>query len=225
MVGTITLTSVGLTVGNNVLSFRAGENVFIAALLTMVISVFLGMGVPATAAYIIVAAISVPILVNMGVPALAAHMFAFYYAALSSITPPVALASYAAAGIARADATQVSIVSMRIGAIGFILPFIFLFNPVLLFDGGSTGASVQAGITALIGGIALAGFLVGWFIGKVNWLERILLLIGGISMILPDTMMSIIGLSIIMISIVLQLRNIKIHSLVLKNKLDEREDL
>ena len=211
VVGTITLTSVGLTVGNNVLNL-AGENVLIAALLTMVISVFLGMGVPATAAYIIVAAISVPILVNMGVPALAAHMFAFYYAALSSITPPVALASYAAAGIARADATQVSFESMRIGAIGFILPFFFLFNPVLLFDGVSVGASIFAGITALVGGVALSGALVGWFIGKINWFDRVLLAVGGLLMIFPDIMMTAIGFVVILISIVLQLRNIRVFS-------------
>lgn len=215
VVGTITLTSIGLTVGNNVLNL-AGENILIAALLTMVISVFLGMGVPATAAYIIVAAISVPILVKMGVPPIAAHMFAFYYAALSSITPPVALASYAAAGIAKADATKVSFESMRIGAIGFILPFFFLFNPVLLFNGGSVGDSIWAGTTALVGGIALSGFLVGWFIGKLNWLDRILLLAGGLLMIFPDVTMTTIGFFILLISIVLQLRNIGFKSLVLK---------
>lgn len=222
VVGTITLTSIGLTVGNNVINM-AGDNVFMAALLTMVISIFLGMGVPATAAYIIVAAISVPILVNMGVPALAAHMFAFYYAALSSITPPVALASYAAAGIAGADATKVSFESMRIGAIGFILPFFFLFNPVLLFDGDSVGASIFAGMTALIGGIALSGFLAGWFIGKLNWLDRSLLMAGGLLMIFPNLMMSAIGLFIIIVSILLQMRNINLRKLLAKEKLSGGE--
>lgn len=224
VVGTITLTSVGLTVGNNVINM-AGDNVLIAALLTMVISVFLGMGVPATAAYIIVAAISVPILVNMGVPALAAHMFAFYYAALSSITPPVALASYAAAGIAKADPTQVSFESMRIGAIGFILPFFFLFNPVLLFDGGSVGASIFAGITALIGGVALAGALVGWFIGKLNWFDRALLTVGGILLIFPEFVMSMTGLGVVVVGIVLQMRNLNVKNVLEKEKLSRSENL
>lgn len=218
VVGTITLTSVGLTVGNNIINM-AGDNIFIAALLTMIISVFLGMGVPATAAYIIVAAISVPILVNLGVPPLAAHMFAFYYAALSSITPPVALASYAAAGIARADATKVSFESMRIGGIGFILPFFFLFNPHLLFDGGSVSASVFAGITALIGGIALSGFLAGWFIGKLNWLDRSLLMVGGLLMIFSDLLISAIGLLIIVSGILLQLRNVNLKKVITKENL------
>lgn len=152
-------------------------------------------------------------------------MFAFYYAALLSITPPVALASYAAAGIARADATQVSFESIRIGTIGFILPFFFLFNPVLLFDGPSIGASVFAGVTALIGGVALSGFLVGWFIGKLNWLDRSLLLFGGILMIFPNLTMSMIGLSIIIGSILLQLRNVNVKYLLGKERLGGGEEV
>lgn len=122
VIATITLTSVGLLIGNNVLSF-AGESILLAAVLTAFISIVLGMGVPATAAYIIVATISVPILTKLGVAPVAAHMFAFYFAALSSITPPVALAAYAAAGIAGESPNKVAFESVRLGLIGFIVPF------------------------------------------------------------------------------------------------------
>lgn len=205
VIGTITLTSVGLTLGNNVIAI-AGESVLFAALLTMVISVFLGMGVPATAAYIIVATISVPILVNMGVPALAAHMFAFYYAALSGITPPVALASYAAAGIAGEDATKVSVASLRLAAVAFILPFFFLFNPVLLFDGHSYGASIMAGIMALIGGIALAAAISGRVLAKMGWVSRVLVGAGGLMMIDAGTLTDLIGIALITVGMVGQLK-------------------
>lgn len=196
VIATITLTSVGLIIGNNVLSF-AGDSILLAAILTAVISIILGMGIPATAAYIIVATISVPILTQLGVPAIAAHMFAFYFAALSSITPPVALAPYAAAGIAGESPNKVSFESVRLGLIGFIVPFFFIFNPALLLTGGTVPEYIFAGITACIGGVALAAGIKGYLFRRTFIWERVLLFAVGISLMDTSLLINIISLSIL----------------------------
>jgi TRAP transporter 4TM/12TM fusion protein len=193
VVGTISLTSLGLTLGNNILAI-AGDNLFLAAVLTMLISIVLGMGIPATAAYIIVATISAPLLVKLGVPPLAAHMFAFFYAGLSNITPPVALAAYAAAGLANASPNKVGLEAVRIGLTGFILPFFFLYNPVLLFNGDSVGSSLVALVTATIGVVCIAAGLQGWLITKTTLVQRIILLATGFLMVDPGLITDTIGL-------------------------------
>ncbi|MER2071231.1 MAG: TRAP transporter permease [Psychrobacillus sp.] len=208
VIGTVTLSSIGLTIGNNVLNL-AGDSVLIAAILTMVISIILGMGVPATAAYIIVATISIPILTRMGVPPIAAHMFAFYYAALSSITPPVALASYAAAGLAKVSPNAVSIESVRLGLVAFIIPFYFLFNPLLLFDGGSVLASIGAGVIALIGGAALSVAIVGYLFYRITILERLLYGAAGLLVIDTSGFTDLIGFAMLLILFLFHLRKVK----------------
>ncbi|WP_143833690.1 TRAP transporter permease [Oceanobacillus senegalensis] len=208
VIGTISLTSIGLVIGNNVISI-AGDSVFLAALLTMGISIVLGMGIPVTAAYIIVAAIGVPILITMGVSPLSAHMFAFYYAALSSITPPVALASYAAAGIAGTDSMKVSIESLKIGITGFIIPFFFLYNPVLLFDGGTVWEGILAGISAIIGGVILASAVKGRILAKVNVLQRLFLFVAAFLMIKPGLIDDLVGVVIILTLIAIQRNQMK----------------
>lgn len=195
VIGTISLTSIGLVLGNNVISL-AGESVLLAAILTMVISIFLGMGVPVTAAYIIVAAIAVPILITMGVNPLAAHMFAFFYAALSAITPPVALASYAAAGIAGTNSTKVSFEATKLGIVGFILPYFFLFNPILLLQEGGVGETILAVITAIIGAIALASAIKGRLFIKSNWLQRLAIAASGILLIYPGVYSAVLGITL-----------------------------
>jgi len=203
VIATITLTSVGLIIGNNVLEF-AGQSVLLAALLTALISIVLGMGVPATAAYIIVATISVPILTQLGVAPIAAHMFAFYFAALSSITPPVALAAYAAAGIAGESPNKVALESVRLGIIGFIVPFFFIFNPTLLLIGGTVVEYIYAGVTAIIGGVVLAAGLKGYMIRRTFIIERLLLLIAGISLIDTKLVINILTLAIVCGIVIMQ---------------------
>lgn len=199
IVGAVTITSLGLVVGQNILSF-AGESLLIAGFFTMIISIIMGMGIPATAAYIIVATVSAPLLVQLGASVLVAHMFAFFYAALSNITPPVALASYAAAGLAGASPNKVSITAVRLGITGFLIPYFFLFNPVLLFDGASYMASIIAMISASIGVVALASGLQGWFHNRSNWIQRILMLTAGFSLIAPGLLFDGIGV-VIMIAV------------------------
>lgn len=203
VIGTISLTSLGLTVGNNILAL-AGNHLFLVAVFTMLISTILGMGVPVTASYIITATISAPLLVKMGVPVLVAHMFAFFYAALSDITPPVALAAMAAAGIAGEPTLKVAMTAVRLGITGFIIPYFFLYNPLLLFAGGSPIHSVFAGLTAAVGVVALAAALSNWFITKTNIIQRLLLLIGAFAMIWPDYYSDVVGIVILLIVVLWQ---------------------
>lgn len=203
VVGTVSLTSVGLTLGNNILQLSGGS-IIVAAILTMIISIVLGMGIPATAAYIIVATISAPLLVQLGAPPLAAHLFAFFYASLSNITPPVALAAYAAAGLSGANPNAVGFLATKLGLTGFIIPYFFLFNPVLLFDGESYVHSFIALITASIGVVALAGGLQSWVLNKTNWIQRIMLFATAFLMIDPNIVLSIIGFVVFLAVIIWQ---------------------
>jgi len=201
IIGTISLTSVGLTLGNNILSL-AGEHLFLVAIFTMLISIILGMGVPVTASYVITATIAAPILSQMGVPLIVAHMFAFFFAALSDITPPVALSALAASGIARAPFFKVAFTAVRFGFIGFVIPYFFLYNPALLLQGDGIMESVLSGATAFVGVIALAASFAGYFITNLNMLQRSFLIIVGFFMILQCMLTNIIGL-ILLISIII----------------------
>lgn len=197
IIGTISVTSLGLTLGNNIITL-AGNNLFIVAILTMLICIILGMGVPVTASYIITATISAPLLAEMGVPLLVAHMFAFFFAALSDITPPVALSAMVASGIAKAPFFKVAFTAVRLGIIGFLIPYFFLLNPSLLFAGGSTLESILAGLTGAIGVIALSAALSNWFLIKLNIIQRLLLLVAGFLMIDPGFYTDITGMILLL---------------------------
>lgn len=208
VVGTISLTGIGLVIGNSILGL-SGESILLAAIFTMLLTVLLGTGVPVTASYIIAATISAPILAEMGVPLLVSHMFAFFYAALSEITPPVALAALVTSGIARASFTKVSLTAVRLGIIGFIIPFFFLYNPVLLFIGGGIIDSLLAVITGVIGVIALGAAMSNWLLIKPNLVQRALLLISGLGLILPNMMISVLSLIVVLLIVIWQRITIK----------------
>jgi TRAP transporter 4TM/12TM fusion protein len=191
--GTLNLTGTTVRLGAAVLDLANGS-IFLTLLLTMLISIILGMGVPATAAYIIVHIIASSFLKDLGITALAAEMFVFYYASMSNITPPVALASYAAGGLAGAKPSAVGWESMRIGLAGFILPFFFVLNPEILFDSdASIGYYIFIFVTAFIAVFALAGGLQGWLIGKTTLLQRILLLVASFSIFFSDIVVEIVA--------------------------------
>lgn len=175
----------------------------------MVLSIILGMGVPGVAAYVIVASVAVPVLIEIGASPLAAHMFCLIYACLSNITPPVAMSSYVAAGIAGSNQTKTSLIAVRLGLTGFIIPFFFLDNPLLLYgtvEGISWITTLTAFITACIGVICLSAGLEGWLLKKCSPVIRMLLIIVGFLSIDPNTITDILGIGLLAAIIIYQKR-------------------
>jgi len=202
VIGVINLTGLGLKFTSFVL-FLAGDSLAPALLFTMVAGIILGMGLPTTAAYIVMASLLVPALMKLGIPTIAAHMFAFYYAIISCITPPVALAVYAGAGLAGSNMWKTGFTAVRIGAPGFIIPFMFAYSPSLLFIGSPT-LVLESVITAVVGVVMLAGGMIGWFLRETNIIERIMLLAGSIALINPGIYTDILGLILLALVIVSQ---------------------
>ena len=172
IIGVITLTGLGLKFSSLVVSLSGG-NLFLALLLTMAASLILGMGLPTAAAYILVATLAAPALEQLGVNKLAAHLFVFYSAMLSSITPPVALAAYAAAGLARANPFAIAVVACQFGVVAFIIPYFFAYSPALLGVDASVATIVLAALTSIIGALCLAVAVQGWFLVRAGIIERL----------------------------------------------------
>src|SRR5262245_10544406 len=174
----------------------AQDFLLLALILTMMAGIVLGMGMPTTPAYIVMVSLLVPALIKLGAPVPAAHMFAFYFAILSAITPPVALAVYAAAGLAKANLWDAGWAAVRVGAAGFIVPFMFIYEPALLMINGwdEWHVSLFAFISATIGCIALAAGLYGYLIAACRTWERVLLVIAALLLIAPELYSSIVGI-------------------------------
>lgn len=194
IIGITSLTGLGLMIGDNIISLAHG-NLFLTFVLAMVVSIILGMGLPTTACYIVAATIAAPALIKLKVDPIAAHMFVFYFACLSNLTPPVALAAYTGAGIAGANPSQVGWTAFRLALAGFIIPFIFVYAPVLLFIGGSLGEILLASATSIIGVIALGAAVQNFLRGSLNLVQRIILFIGALSLIIPGLNTDLIGLA------------------------------
>ena len=191
VVGVINYTGIGFKF-INVLTGLTDGHLFIMLLLLMVTSFILGMGMPTTPAYIVVATLGAPALIRMGLAPLVAHMFCFYYAILSFITPPVCVAAYAGANIAEADPMKTGFTSMKLGVVAFIVPVMFVYEPSLLWQ-GSLLSSATATVTAVIGVIGLSGALQNWLLRTCTLPERLLLLIGGLSLFYPGLITDLIG--------------------------------
>ena len=191
VVGVINYTGIGFKF-INVLTGLADGYLFIMLLLLMVTSFILGMGMPTTPAYILVTTLGAPALIRMGLAPLVAHMFCFYYAILSFITPPVCVAAYAGANIAEADPMKTGFTSMKLGVVAFIVPVMFVYEPSLLWQ-GSLLSSATATVTAVIGVIGLSGALQNWLLRTCTLPERLLLLIGGLSLFYPGLITDLIG--------------------------------
>src|SRR6056297_3641286 len=171
IVGVISLTGVGARF-SSVLLDLAGVSQLLALFFAMCIAILLGMGMPTTAAYAVAASVVAPGLVQLGIPQLTAHFFVFYFAVVSAITPPVALASYAAAGISGANPMETSVASFKIGIAAFIVPFMFFYNSAILMD-GTWAEVIRAGITATFGVFLLSAGVQGWFMGaRSAWFLR-----------------------------------------------------
>lgn len=197
IIGTVTLTSLGLQLGYLVLSLGEGGHLYLAGLLVMVMSVVLGMGVPGVAAYVIVQAVAVPVLIKAGAAPLSAHLFCLIYACLSNITPPVAISAYVASGIAGAGQMKTALWSVRLGLIGFIIPFFFLDNPLLLIGADKNAAlsvTVRAVLTALAGTLALVAGMEGRLFCRAALWERAALIFASPLLLFPGMRSDILGL-------------------------------
>ena len=192
------------------LKIIAGDIPFLAVVLTMLISVFFGMGVPTTASYVMVAIIAAPILVEFGFPAIGVHLFIYYYAILANITPPVATAALVASQIGQAPYMKTAFVSVKVGITGFIIPFMFLYHPELLMQGDVTDILFTVA-TSLLGVLALSIFFEGWFYTRTNMLERAGFGVVAVLLIYPELVTSIIGFSVFMILLVIQKMKVRKH--------------
>jgi len=201
------MTGLGLNFGNLILEVAGEGQLFLGGVMVMIMSTILGMGVPGVAAYVIVYVVAVPVLRAAGATEMAANMFCLIYACLSNITPPVAMSSYVAAGIAGGSMTKTSLIAMKLGAAGFVLPFFFLNNPVLLYgstEGVALIETIRAFATASVGVLALATGLAGLPVGPCGRSRTALLLIcrgmliaGGLLFVNPTLATDVLGLLLI----------------------------
>jgi TRAP-type uncharacterized transport system fused permease subunit len=183
----------------------ASGRVIIALFLTMLCCIILGMGVPTTANYCIMAATCAPILVRMGVPVLAAHFFVFYFGIVADLTPPVALAAYAGAAIAGANPMKTALQATKLAIGAFIVPYVFALNPAMLFVDTTAGEVILIVITSLIGMFGVSSGLEGYMFRKASWWERLLAVAGGLLLIYPGLVTDVIGLVLVALVAVIQL--------------------
>ena len=203
IVGVVNLTGIGLQL-SNVIIRAAHNNLFLTLLMTMLAVVVLGMGMPTSAAYIVAATVAVKAITALQVPAAAAHLFVLYYAALSAITPPVALASYAGAGVAGASPNKVGWTAVRIGLLAFFIPYLFVYSPELMMLQGSWYQILWAFITGCIGCYCLGGAMIGYYKTTLRWYERIPLLAAAILLVSSGLVTDAIGIAILAVVFLLQ---------------------
>ena len=202
--GCITVTGLASILINGIVGL-AGNAQIIGLALTMVCCIILGMGVPTTANYCIMASTCAPILIKMGIPVVAAHFFVFYFGIVADITPPVALAAYAGSAIAKSDPMKTGVNATKLAIAAFIVPYIFAYSPALLFENVSGWWEVtQICISALLGIFGIAAALNGHLYKKVPWYFRLLLVAGGLGMMIPGTLTDVVGLALVALVIVVQ---------------------
>ncbi|KQI69201.1 C4-dicarboxylate ABC transporter permease [Loktanella sp. 3ANDIMAR09] len=204
IVGVIALTGIGSRF-STVLLALADQSQLLALFFAMVVSIVLGMGMPTTAAYAVAASVIAPGVVNLGVEPLIAHLFIFYFAVMSAITPPVALAAYAGSALAGSDPVKTSVESFKIGLAAFVVPYMFFYSPAMLLD-GSWFEITHIAITAVIGVYLLSCAVQGWLMGHANAVVRVLVLIAGLFMIAGGWTTDAIGLGIAAVLIAYQKR-------------------
>lgn len=192
VIGVVNLTGLGLRFSSLIINLSGGS-LLVALVLTMVASLILGMGLPTTPAYVIQAALAVPALVNLGVPIIAAHLFCLYFAVISAITPPVALAAYAGASISGGNAMTTGFIATRLGLAAYIIPYMFVYGPALLTIGEPLDV-VLAAVTALVGVVGLAAAAEGWLLGRMAVWERLLTLGSALLLIKPGWVTDLAGL-------------------------------
>ncbi|MCU9615144.1 TRAP transporter permease [Caldibacillus lycopersici] len=217
IVGVVTKTGLGLKLGNGVVDIAdaIANNpttiLLLTLFFTMITSIILGMGSPTTANYIITSTIALPAIMALNdsleftVPVLAAHMFVFYFGIVADITPPVALAAFAASGISGGEPIRTGITASKLAIAAFIIPYMFIFNPAMLMIDATVYNLIWILFTAITGMIAIGAGMIGFWYKKLNWLERIISLVAGFMLVIPEGMTDIIGLVIFIAMIVYQM--------------------
>ncbi|NLG78691.1 MAG: TRAP transporter permease [Firmicutes bacterium] len=197
IVGTVTLTGLGLKLANGLILLARGQ-LLPTLFFTMLTSLVLGMGAPTTANYVITSTIAAPALLKLGVPVIAAHMFAFYFGIVADVTPPVALAAFAGSGIAKSNPLRTGVESTKLSIAAFLVPYFFVYSPSLLLLGGAHGLeTARVVLGAVIGMIGVGAALEGWLVTRTRVIERPLLLVSGLMLIHPHLTTDVVGLALI----------------------------
>ena len=214
--GCITVTGLASILINAIVQL-AGNVTIIGLVLTMLCCIVLGMGVPTTANYCIMASTCAPILIQLNFPVVAAHFFVFYFGIVADITPPVALAAYAGSAIAKSDPMKTGLNATKLAIAAFIVPYIFAYSPALLFENISGWWEVaQICISTLLGIIGIAAALNGHLYKKLSWVFRILLAVGGLGMMIPGTLTDVAGLALVAVVVVVQYLSAKREKATIK---------
>ena len=208
IIGVVTKTGVGLKLASALLDLSGGM-LLPTMFFTMITSIILGMGVPTTANYVITSTIAAPALVQMGVPVLAAHMFVFYFGIIADVTPPVALAAYAGAGISGGNALRTGVHASKLAIAAFIIPYIFVLSPMILMVDATPLGLTLATLSALAGMVAISSALCGFLADHCRAYERILLIIAGLLMIKPGGTTDLIGCALFAVILVMQYTRVK----------------
>lgn len=204
IVGVLSQTGLGQKFAMIIFTYSGG-NLLLALIFTMIIAVVLGMGMPTTAAYAISASVLAPALIReFGVAPMAAHLFIFYFACLSALTPPVALASFAAAAIASAKPWEVGWMGVKFALAGFLIPYMFVYGPAMVLNGTPIEITMTI-VTGLFGTLSLAGAVQGWLLKRALWYERIVLLGAALALIKPGWLTDVLGFGLLIIVVALQL--------------------
>ena len=203
VVGMVSLTGIGVIFGDMMIQAAHGM-LFPSLVFTALTCVILGMGLPTTAAYVIAASILAPSLIKLGLDALTSHLFVFYFACLSAITPPVALAAYAGAGLAKTSPMTTAVEACKLGFAGFMVPFAFCYNPAMMLHNSGIFEILQVVIMAIIGVAVMSAGFQGFLLWRLHPLERIYFIVAGLFMFIPETITDIVGLVMTVLLIVLR---------------------
>ncbi|WP_077324332.1 TRAP transporter permease [Virgibacillus siamensis] len=202
--GTVTTTGLGPKIAGGIIDLAQGQ-FFLVMFFTMIACIILGMGLPTTANYVVTATMAAPALLAFDVPVIAVHMFVFYFGIVADITPPVCLAAYAGAGIAGANPMKAGVTAVKLAIAAFIIPYMFLSQPILLLQGDANVVNVSiAVVTAMLGMAAISSSMIGYFVSNLSWIERIILIVGGLMLVYPHLIFSLIGLALFAVITVIQ---------------------
>ncbi len=206
IIGVVTKTGVGLKVATALLDLAGGQ-LLPAMFFTMITSLILGMGVPTTANYVITSTIAAPALIQMDIPVLAAHMFAFYFGIVADVTPPVALAAYAGAGIAGANPMRTGVIAAKLAIAAFIVPYIFVLAPELLMIDATAFTICYSALTALVGMWGVSISMIGFCQNLLNYFQRIMFFVGGVCMVIPGAVTDVVGIVLLVLAFLWQRTN------------------